>query len=109
MRIMNHPILGKIEDRQKVSFLYDGRIYDGFEGEPVAAALYAAGVKIHSYSHKAKRPRGIFCMIGKCTDCVMVVNGQPNIRTCVTPLQNGMVIQTQHGNGINPDSEQETV
>lgn len=42
-------------------------------------------------------PRGIFCAIGRCTDCVMIVDGQPNVRTCVTPLHAGMKVQTQYG------------
>jgi hypothetical protein len=41
----------------------------------------------------------MFCAIGRCTDCIMVVNGQPNIRTCVEPLQSGMVVETQRGKG----------
>jgi len=35
--------------------------------------------------------------LGRCTDCMMIVNGQPNVRTCVTPARDGMVIQTQVG------------
>jgi predicted molibdopterin-dependent oxidoreductase YjgC len=41
----------------------------------------------------------MFCAIGRCTDCIMVVDGRPNIRTCVEPLKAGMVVETQHGNG----------
>lgn len=98
MRIKHHPILGAVNPGREVTFSFDGREYRGQEGEPVAAALYAAGVRIHSYSPKGHRPRGIFCMIGKCTDCVMVIDGQPNMRTCVTALKEGMEIQTQYGN-----------
>mgnify|MGYP001329681916 CR=1 FL=1 len=56
---------------------------------------------IHRYTKKEHKPRGIFCAIGRCTDCVMVVNGKPNIRTCVTPLEEGMKVQTQYGVVIN--------
>ncbi|MDC7291204.1 (2Fe-2S)-binding protein [Blautia schinkii] len=96
-RIENHPILGKPETGRKVSFTYDGKKYYGFEGEPIAAALKASGVMVHRYTQKEHRPRGIFCAIGRCTDCVMVVNGKPNIRTCVTPLEEGMTVETQYG------------
>ena len=41
----------------------------------------------------------MFCAIGRCNDCIMVVDGQPNIRTCVEPLKDGMKVETQHGNG----------
>lgn len=97
MRIEDHPILGKPEAKQPVTFTYDGRILTGLEGEPVAAALKSAGVNVHRFTGKKHKPRGIFCAIGRCTDCVMVINGKPNVRTCVTPLQAGMNIQTQYG------------
>ena len=96
-RIEEHPILGKREERQEVTFTFDGRELKGFEGEPIAIALKANGVLIHRYTKKEHKPRGIFCAIGRCTDCVMVVDGKPNIRTCVTPLKAGMVVKTQNG------------
>ena len=71
-----------------------------------AAALKAQGVMIHRYTKKEHKPRGIFCAIGRCTDCVMVVNGKPNIRTCVTPLEEGMKVQTQYGVSDKPFEEQ---
>lgn len=96
-RIEQHPILGAMEKGRKVTFSFDGKIYEGYEGEPVAAALKAAGVMVHRYTKKRHQPRGIFCAIGRCTDCVMVVDGKPNVRTCVTPLKENMVVQTQDG------------
>jgi predicted molibdopterin-dependent oxidoreductase YjgC len=71
----------------------------GLEGEPIAAAIRAAGVMIHRYTKKRREPRGLYCAIGRCTDCVMIVNGRPNVRTCVTPLEEGMVVKTQRGPG----------
>ena len=97
MRIENHPILGSFEKGKSVEFTYDGCPMKGFAGEPIAVALRAAGVIQHRYTTKEHKPRGIFCAIGRCTDCVMVVNGRSNIRTCVTPLEAGMVVETQHG------------
>lgn len=97
IRIEEHPILGKMEEKRVVEFDYDGRQLTGLEGEPIAAALKAAGVMVHRYTKKHHRPRGIFCAIGRCTDCVMVVNGKPNVRTCVTPLKEGMSVRTQYG------------
>lgn len=97
MRITEHPILGERDEARVVTFQFDGQEYTGFEGEPIAAALKEAGVMIHRYTAKKHEPRGIFCAIGRCTDCVMVVDGQPNVRTCITPLKAGMVVQTQYG------------
>lgn len=98
-RLKEHPILGTYEKGKKVVFYYNGKPMEGFEGEPVAAALMAQGVKIHRYTAKLHMPRGIFCAIGRCTDCVMVVDGEPNVRTCITPLKEGMKVETQEGLG----------
>ena len=70
---------------------------EGYEGEPIAMALKAAGVEVHRFTAKRHEPRGIFCAIGRCTDCVMVVDGKPNVRTCMTPLVAGMDVRTQDG------------
>ncbi len=102
-RILNHPILGETPERKMVHFTYDGKQLEGYEGEPIAAALKVAGVMTHRYTAKRHEPRGIFCAIGRCTDCVMVVNGQPNVRTCITPLEEGMVVETQYGASAKED------
>ena len=96
-RIKNHPILGETEEKKEVTFLYDGKTLKGYEDEPIAAALRVAGVMTHRYTKKRHEPRGVFCAIGRCTDCVMIVDGKPNIRTCITPLKEGMVVETQYG------------
>lgn len=98
MRIEKHPILGD-DSREKDAVIYcDGKTIPAVEGEPIAAALLAAGIKKFRETEKGN-PRGIFCGIGRCTDCVMTVDGQPNVRTCVTPVKNGMVVETQKGLG----------
>lgn len=99
MRIEEHPILGTFEKGPKVRFSFDGKPMEGFEGEPIAIALRSNGVMIHRYTARRNEPRGMFCAIGRCTDCIMVVDGTPNIRTCVELLKAGMVVETQHGNG----------
>lgn len=106
-RMEEHPILGHFSKGREVNFTYDGKTLSGCEGEPIAAALKAAGVMVHRYTQKQHKPRGIFCAIGRCTDCVMVVDGQPNVRTCVTPLKEGMCVQTQYGVSAKPDKTPE--
>jgi len=96
-RITEHPILKTFEKGNIVSFEYDGKILKGYEGEPVAVALKANGILIHRYTSRYHKPRGVFCAIGRCTDCVMVIDGKPNVRTCITPLKDGMKVQTQYG------------
>lgn len=97
MRIKEHPILGIFQKGALVSFTLDGKEMQGYEGEPIAVALRGAGVMTHRHTSKLDRPRGIFCAIGRCTDCAMIVDGKPNTRTCVTPLKAGMQVQTQYG------------
>lgn len=101
-RIVEHPILGVPQKGELVTFTYNGSPIQGYEGEPIAAALKAAGVMVHRYTTKQHRPRGVFCAIGRCTDCVMVVNGKPNTRTCITPVEAGMTVQTQYGVSSEP-------
>ena len=105
-RIAEHPILGVPEKGRKVTFYYNDMPVEGYEGEPIAAALKAAGVMVHRYTKKEHKPRGIFCAIGRCTDCVMVVDGKPNVRTCMTPLAEGMKVQTQYGVSDQPFDKQ---
>ena len=107
--VQRNPLAGRfscISDIRTGTFYFDGKELTGYEGEPIAAALKAQGVMIHRYTKKEHKPRGIFCAIGRCTDCVMVVNGKPNIRTCVTPLEEGMKVQTQYGVSDKPFEEQ---
>jgi predicted molibdopterin-dependent oxidoreductase YjgC len=101
-RIKEHPILGEVKKGRLVKFTHDGQVLEGYEGEPIAVALKAAGVLVHRYTEKKHSPRGVFCAIGRCTDCVMIVNGEPNIRTCVTPLKEGMTVDTQYGTSDEP-------
>lgn len=98
MRIQEHPILN-LKRGALISFTYNGLQLEGYEGETIAAALHAAGIKTLSRSHENHRARGFFCAIGNCSSCLMEVNGKPSIRVCVEPLKDGMVINTQEGRG----------
>ncbi|MCL2164124.1 MAG: (2Fe-2S)-binding protein [Oscillospiraceae bacterium] len=97
MRINDHPIFGEIQRGEKVSFTYDGKTIEAYEGESIAAALWASGNRVLRYTHKLHEPRGLFCAIGYCSDCLMIVDGVPNTRTCVTMVKNGMKVEIQNG------------
>ena len=98
-RIYKHPILGDFPKRKKIYFYYNGRKLSAYEGEMIAAALYANGIRVLRKTEKFNEPRGIFCAIGRCTDCVMIVDGIPNIRTCITPVKEGIKVEFQKGLG----------
>lgn len=95
MRIKNHPVL-KFDNKEEVTFIFEGNEMKGIKGEPIAAALHANNVKVLRHEH---RPRGLFCAIGNCSACLMVVDGEPNVRVCVEKLKDGMVINMQKGKG----------
>jgi predicted molibdopterin-dependent oxidoreductase YjgC len=98
MRIERHPIID-FPSGDKVTFTYNGQALDGLAGEPIAAALHAAGVRVLRHSPRHQRPRGLFCAIGNCSSCLMTVDGVANVRVCVEPLKAGMVVATQPGKG----------
>lgn len=99
MRINEHPILGNDNREDTVTITFDGKKITAYKGEMIAAALMANGVYKFRYTEKHNRPRGIYCGIGRCTDCVMIVDGIPNVRTCVTEVRDGMKVETQYGRG----------
>jgi predicted molibdopterin-dependent oxidoreductase YjgC len=98
LRIDEHPIL-EFKKGRKVEFTFEGKVYEGYEDETIAAALHAAGVKVLGHSHNMDRARGFYCGIGNCSSCLMVVNGKPNVRVCVEKLKQGTVVEIQRGKG----------
>ncbi len=99
MRIEKHPIL-TFPEREPIFFIFEGQKMQGFKGDTIASALFAQEIKTFSYSIKRKRPRGFYCAIGNCASCNMVVNGIPNVRTCITLLEPDMVIERQVNKGV---------
>jgi len=98
LRISQHPILD-FERGKPVSFTFDGIKINAHDGETIAVALHGASVRTLSRSAVKNRPRGLYCAIGNCSSCVMVVDGEANIKTCTTLVRDGMVVQTQIGKG----------
>jgi predicted molibdopterin-dependent oxidoreductase YjgC len=95
MRIKRHPILDFDSTGPWIRITVNGREIEAREGEPVAAAILAAGVKVFRRTPRLGSPRGVYCAIGRCTDCVMRVDGTPSVRTCVTAARDGMVVESQ--------------
>jgi predicted molibdopterin-dependent oxidoreductase YjgC len=98
LRITKHPIL-EFEEKKVLSFTFDGSEFKGFEGDTIASALHASGIKVLRHSNEKNRPRGFYCAIGNCSSCLMKVNGKPNVRACIETIQEGMVVETQNGKG----------
>jgi aerobic-type carbon monoxide dehydrogenase small subunit (CoxS/CutS family) len=81
------------------AFTVDGEAIEAYPGETVATALLAAGRRTARRTAHRGAPRGVFCAIGVCHDCRMVVDGEANVRTCLVPARAGMVVETQQGFG----------
>ena len=103
-RIEQHPFL-PIPESRTIRFTFDGRVLEGKEGDTIAAALMANGIRVFRTTVKKHTGRGLYCGIGQCTDCVMIVDGRPNVRTCMTFLKEDMTVETQHGLGGGADED----
>ena len=68
-------------------------------GETVAAALWAAGERAVRTTQRNGDPRGIFCNMGVCFDCLVEIDGQPNQRACRVTVTEGMSVRSQHASG----------
>ena len=84
------------EPRETITFEFCGKTVQARAGDTVASALYRAGQRIFSRSFKYHRPRGLLCLSGKCPNCLMNVDGVPNVRACVTPVRAGLRVRHQN-------------
>lgn len=75
----------------------DGHAAEAYAGETVATVLLANGNTIFQQDENAHAPRCLFCGMGLCFNCLVTIDGLPNIRACVTPVAAGMVIETVGG------------
>ena len=104
-RIQDHPILGALEPSELCTITVDAQPLEARVGEPILAVLLANGMIATRTTEKYSSPRGLYCGIGLCTDCLVTVDGVPNIRSCVTAVRPDMMVSTQTGRGIwNYDS-----
>jgi sarcosine oxidase subunit alpha len=85
-----------IDREALVAFDFEGRRVEGYAGESLGSALYASGRRIFSRSFKYHRPRGLVCCAGNCPNCLMTVDGVPNVRVCVEPIRDGAKVRAQN-------------
>ncbi len=89
----------RVERGRSLDMVVDGRSVVAYEGESIAAALFAAGVRITRWTARTCSPRGYFCGMGVCQDCLVTVDGSPNVRACMTTVREGLRVETQRGLG----------
>ena len=78
-----------------MTFTFNGQSLKGTEGQSIAAALMATGVRELRKTRFEEEPRLIFCGIGICFDCVVVVDGVANQRACLVEIADGAKIESQ--------------
>ena len=82
-----------------VEFTFDGVPMRATSGQSIAAALMQDGIVAWRRTRLDGRPRGILCGIGICYDCLITVNGELNVRACVTTVEPGDDVRGQDGVG----------
>jgi predicted molibdopterin-dependent oxidoreductase YjgC len=76
-----------------MSFLFEGGPVRAYPGETIATALLAAGTRALRRTRVAATPRGLFCAIGACHDCLVTVDGEGPVRACMTPAADGQRVE----------------
>ena len=80
--------------KERVTFTFDGVPLHAQRGQTVAGALLAEGIISWRVTRSGGRPRGLFCGIGACFDCLVDVNEDRAVRACLVPVTNGDRVQT---------------
>jgi len=95
MTEVNRRVQAGVQRGESFEIEVDGERILAYEGETIAAALLAAGKRMCRITTKEKEPRGIYCGIGICFECRMIVDGKLNTRVCQTLATPNCKIQTQ--------------
>lgn len=91
LRIVDHPLIKK-EEQKKVTFTFNDQVLEGLEGEPIASALLANGMRVLRQHEESGTSRGIYCAIGHCMECRVYVKGKGQVRACLTPITDKMAV-----------------
>lgn len=94
-RIQSHPIL-PIPARPVIEFYWQGQKLSAYEGETIASALFAHGVRVFGHHPKDHAPQGIFCANGQCAQCMVLANGQP-LKSCMELVRPGLQVEPLDG------------
>ena len=91
LRINKHPVTGGAgANRPVVKIFVNHQILEVLEGESLAAALWANGLIAVGQNPGAELARGLYCGIGHCYECRVTVDGIEDVRSCLTPVREGM-------------------
>ena len=89
-RLTTHPVLD-VSQGETVTFSWNEKPLQGIKGEMISSALFANGIQVFGHHSKDHSAQGMFCANGQCSQCLVVADGLP-VKSCMTPLKQGMVI-----------------
>ena len=87
-------------NRDQVTFTFDGIPITASAGDSVAAALLAAGIRACRTTPVSGAPRGPYCMMGICYECLVRIDGVGNRQGCLVSVHEGMKVETQKGSRV---------
>ena len=87
----------------EITVRIDDRTIPATAGQSVAAALIGAGITSWRTTRREGRPRGLFCGIGACFDCLVRIDDAPSVRACLVPVREGMIIRTEGPEDVTED------
>lgn len=88
-----------MNNNHQLMLRFDDQVIPAEPGQSVGAALTEAGIRAWRTTRNDDRPRGLFCGIGICYDCLISIDGVPNQRACIVPARDGMVLETLPAKG----------
>lgn len=102
-RITRHPILS-IPERKEVTFFWQGQKITACEGETIASALFASGIRVFGHHHRDGSPQGLFCANGQCSQCMVLAGGMP-VKACMELVKPGLDVQPLEGLPSLPEDD----
>jgi len=103
MQITDHPVLEN-KFKKETTFYFNDKALIAKEGQTIAAALIANGIKNIGFSRKLRQPRGLFCAHGRCLSCFVTVDELEHVISCQTLVEEGMNV---YANNDDPDVRRE--
>ncbi|TEU14655.1 MAG: FAD-dependent oxidoreductase [Anaerolineales bacterium] len=94
-RVQEHPIL-PVDEREAIEFYWKGEKLLAREGETIASALFANGLRIFGYHQKDGAPQGMFCANGQCAQCMVIADGLP-VKSCMVQVTPGVRVEPVDG------------
>ena len=85
---------GAVERGEAITIIVDGEDVLAYRGETVAAAMLASGIRTMRYTRREHEPRGLYCGMGVCFECVVRLEGAGPTRSCITSVADGMKVWT---------------